>query len=72
MQPWEAIVGRCISTAALFVLMSHCLVFAEATAPAVKAFEEKVVKARPLDPDSVRLVGGPLKQAAGTPSKAGS
>ena len=46
-----------------FVLVFHCQVFAEVKNPGMKAHEEKVLKARPLDLSSVRLLGGPLKHA---------
>jgi len=46
-----------------FVLVFHCQVFAEVKNPGMKALEEKVLKARPLDLSSVRLLGGPLKHA---------
>ena len=36
---------------------------AQAATPAVEAVEDKVVKARPLPLDAVRLTGGPLKAA---------
>ena len=46
-----------------FVLVFHCQVFAEVKNPGMQAHEEKVLKARPLDLSSVRLLGGPLKHA---------
>ena len=49
--------------AVLFVLMVHGRASAEATAAAVKVFEQGVLQARPLRLGSVRLLGGPLKQA---------
>jgi DUF1680 family protein len=45
------------------VLMLHGQVFARCQNPAVSAFEQKILQARSLDLTSVRLTGGPLKQA---------
>ncbi len=45
------------------VLVFSCNIFAESQDPVVKAFEEKILKARPLHLSKVRLLGGPLKQA---------
>ena len=47
----------------LFLLAVRGLAYAEATNPAVKTSEEKVLLARPLDLSCVRLTGGPLKHA---------
>ncbi len=53
----------------LFVLASYCQVFAQGADPAVSAFEQNVVQARPLPLSSVRLTGGPLKQAQDVTAK---
>jgi len=45
------------------VLVFHCLAFTEAQDPGVRAFEEKILQARPLPLSKVRLTGGPLKHA---------
>ena len=45
------------------VLVFHCLAFTEAQNPAVRAFEENILQARPLPLSKVRLTGGPLKRA---------
>ena len=42
--------------------MFHCLAFTEAQDPAVRAFEENILQARPLPLNKVRLTGGPLKR----------
>ena len=47
----------------LLVLVFHCFSFTEGQDPAVRAFEEKTLQARPLSLDKVRLMGGPLKRA---------
>jgi len=47
----------------LLVLVFHCHAFTESQNPAVRAFEEKILKARPLPLSKVRLIGGPLKRA---------
>jgi DUF1680 family protein len=47
----------------LLVLVLHCLAFTEAQDPGVRAFEEKILGARPLPLNKVRLTGGPLKRA---------
>jgi len=47
----------------LFVLIACSQIRAEATNPAVKATEDKLLQARPLDLSCVRLTGGPLKHA---------
>jgi len=46
-----------------FVLMFHCQVFAEIKNPVIRASHAEALNARPLDLSSVRLLGGPLKQA---------
>lgn len=51
-----------VSLLSLF-LVFHCFAFAEAQDSAVKAFEEKILQARPLPLTKVRLMGGPLKRA---------
>ncbi|MDH5743363.1 MAG: glycoside hydrolase family 127 protein, partial [Candidatus Aminicenantes bacterium] len=45
------------------VLVFHCLAFTEGQDPGVRAFEEKILQARPLPLSKVRLMGGPLKRA---------
>jgi len=45
------------------VVALNCGLFSEGQNPVVKAFEEKLLKARPLHLSKVRLLGGPLKQA---------
>ncbi|MBN1973334.1 MAG: glycoside hydrolase family 127 protein [Sedimentisphaerales bacterium] len=45
------------------ISMLNLQVFAEATNPTVKAAEEKLQRARPLDLTKIRLTGGPLKAA---------
>jgi DUF1680 family protein len=45
------------------VMVFHCMAFAEAQDPAVKAFEKKNLQARPIPLSKVRLLGGPLKRA---------
>ncbi len=45
------------------VLVFNLNILAEGQDPVVGAFEEKILKARPLDLGKVRLLGGPLKQA---------
>ena len=45
------------------VLVFNCNILAEGQDPVVRAFEEKILKARPLPLNKVRLTGGPLKQA---------
>lgn len=48
----------------LFLVVVFSLnIFAEGQDPDVRAFEEKILKARPLHLSKVRLLGGPLKQA---------
>ncbi|MBU4329485.1 MAG: glycoside hydrolase family 127 protein, partial [Acidobacteria bacterium] len=47
----------------LLVLTVPCSAWAEGQNPAVKAFEEKILQARPFPLDKVRLTGGPLKRA---------
>ncbi|MFC2167221.1 beta-L-arabinofuranosidase domain-containing protein [Acidobacteriota bacterium] len=47
----------------VLVLGLNFFIFAEGQDPGVKAFEEKILKARPLPLDQIRLLGGPLKQA---------
>ena len=47
----------------LLALAAQGQAFAEATDPAVKTFEEKLLQARPIDIGHVRLTGGPLKHA---------
>jgi DUF1680 family protein len=54
---------KVVWSAVLFVLVVGGSAFAEARNPAVKASEEKVLQARPLDLSCVRLLGGPLKHA---------
>lgn len=54
---------RCVLGLALFVFAFCNHVFAEATDPGVKGFEDKLIQARPLDLACVRLTGGPLKHA---------
>ncbi|MCG2814696.1 MAG: glycoside hydrolase family 127 protein, partial [Candidatus Aminicenantes bacterium] len=49
--------------AMLLVLTVPCSAWAEGQNPAVKAFEEKILQARPFPLDKVRLTGGPLKRA---------
>jgi DUF1680 family protein len=46
-----------------FVLVFSLNVLAEGQDPDVRAFEDKILKARPLHLSKVRLLGGPLKQA---------
>ena len=46
-----------------FVLILGSQVFGEAKDAGVRAYEENVLKARPLDLANVRLLGGPLKHA---------
>ena len=48
---------------ASFILIMQSQVFAEAKNTGVRAFEEQILKARPLDLANVRLLDGPLKQA---------
>jgi DUF1680 family protein len=45
------------------VLVFHCFSFTEGQDPAVRAFDEEILQARPLPLDKVRLTGGPLKRA---------
>ena len=45
------------------VLVFHCLALTEAQNPAVRAFEQNILQARPLPLSKVRLTGGPLKHA---------
>ena len=48
----------------LFLVFVFSLnILAEGQDPVVRAFEEKILKARPLHLSKVRLLGGPLKQA---------
>jgi len=54
---------KIIVSSVLLVLTVHGRTFAEATNPAVNAFEGKLLQARPLDVNRVRLLGGPLKHA---------
>ena len=52
------------SISLLFLVLVFSLnVLAEGQNPDVRAFEEKILKARPLHLSKVRLLGGPLKQA---------
>jgi DUF1680 family protein len=46
-----------------FILMFNCEVSAETRNPVNRASYEEALAARPLDLNSVRLLGGPLKQA---------
>jgi len=50
-------------TLATLVLILHCHAYTEGQDPGVKAFEEKILQARPLPLDKVTLLGGPLKHA---------
>ncbi len=59
----EAAVRRCVLGSALLVFALCHQAPAEATDPGVKAFEEVLLLARPLDLACVRLTGGPLKHA---------
>ena len=52
-----------IFTLLLLVLMLNLNILAEGQDPVVRAFEEKILKARSLPLNKVRLTGGPLKQA---------
>ncbi|MFC1635587.1 beta-L-arabinofuranosidase domain-containing protein [Planctomycetota bacterium] len=52
-----------------FILVFQSQVFAEAKDAGVRACEEKVLQARPLDLGCVRLLGGPLKQAQDVDAK---
>src|SRR4029079_11046979 len=52
-----------LSAAAASALSLQPLAFSEARNPAVKAIEDKLIKARPLPLNKVRIVGGPLKVA---------
>ncbi|NQT80257.1 MAG: glycoside hydrolase family 127 protein [Candidatus Aminicenantes bacterium] len=45
------------------VLVFHCFAFTEGQDSSVRAFEEKILQARPLPLSKVRLMGGPLKRA---------
>ena len=45
------------------VFVFHCLAFTEDQDSSVRAFEEKILQARPLPLSKVRLMGGPLKRA---------
>ncbi|MCJ7580329.1 MAG: glycoside hydrolase family 127 protein, partial [Candidatus Aminicenantes bacterium] len=48
----------------LFLILAlNLFIRAEGQDPVVKAFEDKILKARPLQLSHVRLLGGPLKQA---------
>jgi hypothetical protein len=47
----------------LLVLIVGGPIYAEATHPAVRAAEERLLQAQPLDLSNVRLLGGPLKRA---------
>jgi DUF1680 family protein len=49
--------------------MLHCHAFGQSGDTAPKAFERKILKARPLPIESVRLLGGPLKQAQDVTAK---
>ncbi len=53
----------------VFVLSLNIL--AEGQDPVVRAFEEKILKARPLHLSKVRLLGGPLKQVQDAGAGAG-
>ena len=46
-----------------FVLLFLIQAYPEGQNPDVKTFEEKILQARPLPLNKVRLTGGPLKQA---------
>jgi DUF1680 family protein len=52
-----------LSTAAASALSLPSIAFSEAHSPAVRAVEDKLIKARPLPLNKVRLTGGPLKTA---------
>ncbi|UCG48956.1 MAG: glycoside hydrolase family 127 protein, partial [Phycisphaerales bacterium] len=54
---------KTILSSVLLVLVAGGQASAEATSSKVSAFEQKIVQARPLELGSVRLLGGPLKQA---------
>ncbi len=54
---------KTILSSVLLVLVANGQASAEATSSKVSAFEQKIVRARPLELGSVRLLGGPLKQA---------
>ncbi len=58
-----------IFTFVSIVLIFHGHVFAQTQNPAVSAFEEKILQAQSLDLTSVRLTGGPLKQAQDVTAK---
>jgi DUF1680 family protein len=47
----------------IFTMVIHCQIFAEGQDPAVRDFETKILQARPIPLNKVRLTGGPLKQA---------
>ena len=53
---------KIISLMFLLLAFNHNIL-AEGQDPIVRAFEEKILKARPLHLSKVRLLGGPLKQA---------
>lgn len=57
----EAIMEKHVLTIVSFVLMFHYQAFAQVKDAGTKAHE--ALRARPLDLSSVRLLGGPLKQA---------
>jgi DUF1680 family protein len=46
-----------------FVLVFQGIAFAQGQDPVVRDFEEKILLARPLPLNKVRLLGGPLKRA---------
>jgi DUF1680 family protein len=52
-----------VSIAAILVLSSCCQVWGQGQDPTVSALEQKLVRARPLPSNHVRLTGGPLKAA---------
>jgi DUF1680 family protein len=60
---------ECIFSFMSIVLMLQVYVSAQNQDSAVKAFEKKLLQARPLELSSVRLTGGPLKQAQDVTAK---
>ena len=55
--------GKYVLTIVSFVLMFYYQAFAVVKDPVMTAREQNALPARPLDISSVRLLGGPLKQA---------